>query len=103
MSRAAIFLDRDGVLVREVFCPETGEVEAPFKPEHVELIPGVGAALRPLKEAEYALVLVSNQAAYAKGKASLRALWLVHLRFAALLENEGITLDDVFYSYTNPQ
>ena len=30
MSRPAVFLDRDGVLVEEVFYPETGEREAPL-------------------------------------------------------------------------
>jgi D-glycero-D-manno-heptose 1,7-bisphosphate phosphatase len=102
MSRPAVFLDRDGVLVEEVFYPETGEIEAPLRPEDVRLLPGAAAAARMLAQAGYALVLLSNQAGYAKGKASLRALWLVHQRFVALLAREGVTLDGVFYSYSHP-
>jgi len=102
MSRPAVFLDRDGVLVEEVFYPETGEIEAPLRPEDVRLLPGAAAAARMLAQAGYALVLLSNQAGYAKGKASLRALWLVHQRFVALLAREGVTLDAVFYSYSHP-
>ncbi len=102
MSRPAVFLDRDGVLVEEVFYPETGEIEAPLCPEDVRLLPGAAAAARMLAQAGYALVLLSNQAGYAKGKASLRALWLVHQRFVALLAREGVMLDGVFYSYSHP-
>ncbi len=102
MSRPAVFLDRDGVLVEEVFYLETGEIEAPLRPEDVRLLPGAAAAARMLALAGYALVLLSNQAGYAKGKASLRALWLVHQRFVALLAREGVTLDAVFYSYSHP-
>ncbi len=33
MSRPAIFLDRDGVLVEEIFYAHTGEREAPLSPK----------------------------------------------------------------------
>jgi D-glycero-D-manno-heptose 1,7-bisphosphate phosphatase len=102
MSRPAVFLDRDGVLVEEIFYPETGEVEAPLRPDDVRLLPDAAAAARRLAQAGYALVLVSNQGGYAKGKTSLRTLWLTHERFVALLEREGVTLDAVFYSYSHP-
>ena len=103
MSRPAIFLDRDGVLVEEVFYPESGEWEAPWRADDVRLIPGAAAAARALAEAGYALVLVSNQAAYAKGKTSLRDLWLAHERFAALLSRDGVVLDGVYYAYGHPE
>ena len=46
MSRPAVFLDRDGVLVEEVFYPETGEREAPLQPEDVRLLPGAACGAR---------------------------------------------------------
>lgn len=103
MSQPAVFLDRDGVLVEEVYYTETGETEAPLRPEHVRLIPGAAAVMRRLKESGFLLVLISNQAGFAKGKASLRALWLVHQRFITLLADEGVSLDDVYYSYSHPE
>lgn len=103
MSRPAVFLDRDGVLVEEVFYPHTGEWEAPLVPEDVRLILGAAMAARQLRQAGYALVVISNQAAYAKGKTSLRALWLAHERFAELLAAESVKLDGVFYSYGHPE
>ena len=102
MSRPAVFLDRDGVLVEEIYYPETGETEAPLRPEDVRLLPGAASAAHMLAQAGYALVLISNQAGYAKGKTSLRTLWLTHERFVALLAREGVTLDGVFYSYSHP-
>jgi histidinol phosphatase-like enzyme len=41
-------------------------------------------------------------AAYAKGKATLRALCLAHERFIALLGTEGARLDAVFYAWGHP-
>jgi D-glycero-D-manno-heptose 1,7-bisphosphate phosphatase len=102
MSRKAIFLDRDGVLVEEIFYPRTGEREAPLAPEDVRLLPGVAPALRRLAEAGYALVVISNQGGYAKGKTTLRALWLAHERFLALLAEQGARLDGCYYSYGHP-
>jgi len=102
MSRPAIFLDRDGVLVEEIFYPATGEWEAPLVPEDVRLIPHSAEAARRLSEAGFGLVLVSNQAGFAKGKTSLRALWLAHERFVDLLAMEGVELVDAFYAYSHP-
>ena len=102
VSRPAVFLDRDGVLVEEIFYSQTGEWEAPLRPEDVRLIPGAAAAARRLAEAGYALVLISNQAGYAKGKTDLRALWLAHERFVELLASEGVKFDAAFYSYGHP-
>ena len=103
MSRQAIFLDRDGVLVEEIFYPRTGECEAPLAPEDVRLLPGVAPALRRMAKAGYALVVISNQGGYAKGKTSLRALWLAHERFLTLLAEQGARLDGSYYSYGHPE
>src|SRR5207244_8752579 len=67
-----------------------------------DLVTGVQTCALPISEAGYALVLISNQPAYAKGKTELRALWLAHKRFVELLASEGVRLDAVFYSYGHP-
>lgn len=102
MSRPAVFLDRDGVLVEEVYYPHTGEWEAPLRAEDVCLVVGSAAAAKRLADAGFALVLISNQGAYAKGKTTLRALWLAHERFVALLAAERVSLDATFYAYGHP-
>ena len=102
MTRPAVFLDRDGVLVEEVFYSETGEWEGPLSPNDVRLVPGAAASLRKLAAFGLTTVLVSNQGGYAKGKTTLRALWLAHERFIELLAAEGVALSGFFYSYGHP-
>src|SRR6476659_805372 len=58
-SAAAVFLDRDGTLMREVnYCSEPGQVE---------IFPGVPEALVRLKAAGYKLIVISNQAGIGRG------------------------------------
>jgi len=58
-ERRAIFLDRDGTLMREVnYCND---------PSTVEAIPGAGEALAQLREAGWLTVIVTNQSGLAKG------------------------------------
>ena len=58
-SAPAIFLDRDGTLMREVnYCSD---------PKLVEIFPGVPAALLKLKAAGYKLIVISNQAGIGRG------------------------------------
>jgi D-glycero-D-manno-heptose 1,7-bisphosphate phosphatase len=102
VSRPAVFLDRDGVLVEEVFYAETGEWEGPLRPEDVRLTQGAAAALRAFNNSGYVTVLISNQGGYAKGKTTLRSLWLAHKRFVDLLAAEDAKLDNFFYSYGHP-
>jgi D-glycero-D-manno-heptose 1,7-bisphosphate phosphatase len=101
--RSAVFLDRDGVINEDVFYPETGEWEAPLDPDHLVLRPGVLPAMSRLAEAGFALVLVSNQAAHAKGKVALERLVAVDRRLRALLAEAGIGFAEFCYSYSHPQ
>jgi len=58
-SAAAVFLDRDGTLMREVnYCSD---------PKQVEIFPGVPEALLRLKKAGYKLIVISNQAGIGRG------------------------------------
>ena len=58
-SSAAIFLDRDGTLMREVnYCSD---------PKQVEVFPDVSEALLRLKAAGYKLIVISNQAGIGRG------------------------------------
>lgn len=102
MKRPAIFLDRDGVLVEEVYYPQFRETEAPIRAEDVRLLPGAAAAARRLKALGYLLIVVSNQGAAAKGKVGLNSLWGAHLRFVDLMRAEGVEVDAEYYSFSHP-
>lgn len=99
MSRRAVFLDRDGVLVEPVTDPRSGLPESPYRPEDVTLTEGATAALAALREAGWTLVVASNQPAAAKGTVTRAALEAVHARVAALL---GDLIDDWRYCFHHP-
>src|ERR1700737_4686337 len=55
----AVFLDRDGTLMRDVdYCGE---------PKDVDLFDGVPDALRKLKERSYKLIVITNQSGIGRG------------------------------------
>ena len=102
-GRRAVFLDRDGVLNRNVLNPATGEYESPGSPEQFELVEGVFPALRRLQDAGYLLLLVSNQPNFAKGKNSLQELHAVQALLAAGLTKAGIHFTEFYYCFHHPK
>jgi D-glycero-D-manno-heptose 1,7-bisphosphate phosphatase len=65
MKRKAVFLDRDGVLNRAVV--KDGRPYPPASVEEVEILPGVTEALQRLKDADFVLIVVSNQPDVGRG------------------------------------
>lgn len=93
MTRAAVFVDRDGVLNELVPDPRTGRPESPLIEDDVVLIEGAASALRRLREAGYLIVGVSNQPAAAKGLVSLDDLEAVQTRVLELFARKGVVFD----------
>jgi D-glycero-D-manno-heptose 1,7-bisphosphate phosphatase len=91
-GRAAVFLDRDGVLNELVPDPATGVPESPLRVADVRLIPGAAAATGRLAQLGFVLVCVSNQPAAAKGKVSVAQLQAVHERVLELLGERNVRL-----------
>lgn len=87
--RRAAFLDRDGTVVEEA--------NYLTRPGLLRLEPGAAAALRRLKDAGYMLILVTNQSAVARGMMTEAELAKVHERLAAMLAEERVSLDGVYY------
>ncbi len=92
--RAAVFLDRDGTL----------NVEKGFlaSAEGLELLPGVGAALKVLRQAGYSLVVITNQPVIARGEASEDDVAAIHRRLEWDLGKEGAYLDAVYLCPHHP-
>ena len=63
--RRAVFLDRDGVLNRALL--RDGRPYPPRSLEEVEILPGVHEALHKLHDANYLLIVVTNQPDVARG------------------------------------
>ena len=83
MIRRAVFLDRDGVLNRVKV--RDGK---PFPPDSLaalELLPGVPESLKQLKNAGFALVVVSNQPDVARGAIAREVVEAIHAQLAQIL------------------
>lgn len=102
MNRA-IFLDRDGVLNRLVWNPQTGEYESPHRVEDLELYPWTIHALSRLDPGTYSLFLISNQPSFAKGKTTLENIKAIHAGFHQILIDNAIYFTDYYYCYHHPQ
>ena len=82
--RAAVFLDRDGVINKEV--------SHISDPAQLELIPGAAGAIRRLNAAGFLVIVTTNQAVVARGECSPAALRLIHNKLETLL-GPGARLD----------
>lgn len=95
MSRPAVFLDRDGVLIVE------GEYLSDL--DQVRLVPGAAAAVRRLNDAGRPVVVVTNQSGVARGFFPEGRVGEVHARIAELLHAEaGAVIDRFDYSPFHP-
>ncbi|WP_158615515.1 HAD-IIIA family hydrolase [Acidipila sp. EB88] len=101
-QRRAVFLDRDGVLNRNVFYADTGAWESPRTPAEFALCPDVLPALARLSGAGFLLFVVSNQPNEAKGKSRPGTLASMHRKLVALLASAGLELADAFYCTHHP-
>ncbi|OGQ91666.1 MAG: hypothetical protein A2289_19440 [Deltaproteobacteria bacterium RIFOXYA12_FULL_58_15] len=93
--RPAAFLDRDGVINREV--------DELVSSEQLELIPGSARAIRALNEAGWLVVVVTNQPMLAKRKMSDEMLAHIHAKLDTLLGQEGAFIDALYYCPHHPE
>ena len=98
----AVFLDRDGVVTEPSWDPIDERHESPVDPRYVALAEGAVEGMRALAVDGYLTIVVSNQPAAAKTKASLRDLRAVHERMVELLFVEDVALDDWRYCFHHP-
>lgn len=85
----AVFLDRDGTLIRDRHY--LGD------PGGVEWFPGVFDALHRLHEAGFELVVVTNQSGVARGLIEERDVENVHDRIRRDLRDHGVPLGGIYY------
>ncbi|MDE6444436.1 MAG: histidinol-phosphatase [Muribaculaceae bacterium] len=86
--KKAIFIDRDGTIIRE---PEDEQIDSL---EKLEFVPGVISALRSLMNKGYELVMVSNQDGLGTDSFPEETFHPAHNKMLATLTGEGVTFDD---------
>lgn len=92
--KKAVFLDRDGTVNEEV-----GYLSAVVD---LRLIPGAGAAIKRLNDANLLVILVTNQSGIARGYFSESRLHEIHERLKQMLQEDNARLDAIYYCPHHP-
>jgi D-glycero-D-manno-heptose 1,7-bisphosphate phosphatase len=93
MNRA-VFLDRDGTIIREK--------EYLHKVEDVEFFAGAATALKRLQDAGFKLFIVTNQAGVGRGYYPLADAERVNAHIVAELERTGVRFEKIFLAPEAP-
>ncbi|MFX0186830.1 MAG: D-glycero-beta-D-manno-heptose 1,7-bisphosphate 7-phosphatase [Candidatus Hodarchaeota archaeon] len=93
-KKKAIFLDRDGVINKEISYISN--------PDDFEFIEGSIEALKILKEKNFLLIVITNQAGIARGYYTEEMLKKIHNKMTRILKQNNIVLDDIFYCPHHP-
>ena len=93
----AIFIDRDGTIIRE---PEDEQIDSL---EKLEFVPGVISALRSLVGKGYELVMVSNQDGLGTDSFPEETFHPAHDKMLKTLAGEGVEFDDQLIDCSFPE
>lgn len=92
--RPAIFLDRDGVINKEVNLLN--------QPEQMELIPGAAEAIKHINKSDFLTVVVTNQPVIARNLCTFDELDFIHAKMETLLGLEGAYINALYLCPHHP-
>lgn len=93
-KRPTIFLDRDGVINREV--------DLLHKLEDIELLPNVTEAIKKINQTDYLAIIITNQPGVAKGLCSIEDVNEIHKKIETLLGKKEAKIDGIYYCPHHP-
>jgi D,D-heptose 1,7-bisphosphate phosphatase len=93
-KKIAVFLDRDGVINKEVSYISL--------PEDLELIEGAANAIRRINKAGLLAVVVTNQPVIARGECTIDGLRIIHNKLETILGRKGAYIDAIYYCPHHP-
>ncbi len=96
MMNKAVFLDRDGVLNKEL-----GDYVC--RVEDFQVLEHNFAPLRELQAKGYLLIVITNQGGLAKGWYSLQTLEKMHHHLREVYLENGIRLTEIYYCRHHPE
>ncbi|HYW50908.1 MAG TPA: HAD family hydrolase [Gemmatimonadaceae bacterium] len=94
-ARAAVFLDRDGTIVKDV--------NYLARPEQLVLIPGAVVAMARLSEAGLPLIVVTNQSGIGRGMFTEADFTAITARLDAMLKEHGVTVLATYHCPDTPE
>ena len=87
--RAAVFLDRDGTIIEDVgYLRDLAQID---------VLPWSAAAIRQLRDAGFAIVVITNQSGVGRGYFDEAHVQATHLALAATLSAAGAAIDGFYY------
>ncbi len=92
----AVFLDRDGILIRE-------RGDYTWLAEHIEILEGSVEALLSAQEAGYLLIVITNQSGISKGLYSHARLYEIHEQIRDYYAGYGIRIQAFYYCPHHPE
>jgi mannose-1-phosphate guanylyltransferase / phosphomannomutase len=93
-ARSAVFLDRDGVV--------TKEVDLLHRQDQLELIEGAAEAIKYINHKGYLTIIVTNQPVIARNLCSIKELEAIHAKLETLLGAEHAYLNAIYYCPHHP-
>lgn len=94
MKNKAVFLDRDGVICRDVnYCRHTDDFE---------LLPAVPQAVKLLNDNNFLTIVVTNQSGIARGYLTHEILSDIHQKMTDELARFSARIDDILYCPHHP-
>ena len=87
--KKAIFLDRDGVINRDKNFVTSWE--------EFEFLPGISENIKKLNEANYLIIIVTNQSGIKRGLYGEETLKQIHENMKTMLKENGAYINDIFY------
>ncbi|MBL8026600.1 MAG: HAD-IIIA family hydrolase [Fibrobacteres bacterium] len=91
----AIFIDRDGVINKEVGVTKSAQ--------QLELLPRVEEAIKKINQSKYLAIVVTNQPGVAKGFCSMAEIQNMHNRLDTLLGKTGAFVDAYYFCPHHPE
>jgi len=88
-KQKAVFLDRDGTICEEADYSDSSE--------KIILFPFTAKAIKKLNEADYKVIIITNQSGIARGYFTVDKLNEIHTHLRTLLDREDAKVDDIYF------
>jgi D-glycero-D-manno-heptose 1,7-bisphosphate phosphatase len=94
-GRKAVFLDRDGTIIKQV--------ELMHSVEELHLLPGAARAINALNKLGFLVVIVTNQPVVARGIIGVKEVDKIHAVLIDRLNGKGAKIDGVYFCPHHPE
>lgn len=100
--KRAVFLDRDGIIIKLVYDLESGTIDSAHSEDQVKLNFGIIELIKKAIQLGYLIIVISNQSGIGLGKFTKKAFSQIQQKIRNLLKQYNITLDKEYYCFHHP-